>query len=417
MTTKTTDFRWVNYSTQVGFAGQAAIDSPFAPPVGGSYTSSENTFTGVENRNWRSQVRHGSNATTVASGETYQRFGLPPQYYCFGYVGSSTSAANARRQSLCTGQIPILGASLGSNEEVAAINNARIDFSKHVGHIYTSFQGGVFLGELRETLHMIRRPAQSLRKRVGEYLADVQKNARRLKRLPKPAREKWVSNTYLEYSFGWAPLLSDLDDARKYLQRRQDILFKEIKTTKGVASVRALRDETLQSTTVGPATLIRSRRYVDTYTCVYAGGVASTATGRTLVNASAMGLSARNFVPTLWELIPWSFVIDYFSNIGDVIEAWSNQRINLAWGRETIVRERRADFINQRGVNSLTKEVEAIFIPSSQVMLSKRFNRSPISSPPLPSVSFEIPGFGIKWVNLAALTAARRNLNKLRLWD
>lgn len=38
-------------------------------------------------------------------------------------------------------------------------------------------------------------------------------------------------------------------------------------------------------------------------------------------NLDLFGFSAKEFVPTLWELLPWSFLVDYFTNVGDILDA------------------------------------------------------------------------------------------------
>lgn len=417
MTTKTSTLAWPNYGASAQLAGQAAVDGNYTGPRLTSHLVRDNVFNGVENRNWKRQVRAGANATTPASGSKYQRFGLGPQYYCFGYVNSVIpTPANARRSSLWPFNLPLNSAQVGSPQETTNINAARTKFSKSVEKAMTQFSGGVFLAELRETLHMIRRPGQSLFKEIGQYLGAVQKNARRLKRQPKYKREQWLSNTWLEYSFGWAPLLNDLDDARNYLQKRQDALYQELVPVKGGSTVDVLRTETAQGFASGPASLSCRERVVDTYMCFYAGAVSSRALSQNLISASALGLSPRSFVPTLWEVIPWSFVIDYFTNVGDVLTGWSNQSCTLAWGRETLIRQRKADYIDQRGTNTLLKVIDSHLIPSSQFAIGRSFVRSPLTEPPLPSFQFEIPGIGVKWINLGALANTRRSIGAFRLW-
>jgi hypothetical protein len=421
MATKTTAQYYENYAAvNTSLFGNAAKTGSYTRPKITSVIVQNDTFSGDSLPRYRSIIEAGANATTSASGFKYRRTGIVPQQYVFGYnhpskVPSSACRGSGSVQSSVIGFDPPPS---GNPADTLNTNKARSKFSGAVERTYTQFQGGVFLGELRETLHMIRKPAQALRKAVGSYLDTIQKNGRSLKRKPRADRSKWISGTYLEYAFGWAPLLSDLDDARSYLSRRRTALSKElIRVSASSHSPRVLLSVGSASGGIGLTQISYQIRDIGTYDCVLSGAVSSTALGQGMINASAMGLSPRHFAPTLWELLPWSFVIDYFSNVGDVIQGWSNQALTLAWGRETRRRTLTREFFNFKFDTSLLIVEEDIRVPGNMRMDATAFSRSPINSPPVPGLYYEIPGFGIKWLNMGALAAARTNIRNLRLWD
>jgi len=252
-----------------------------------------------------------------------------------------------------------------------------------------------------------------LRKGLASYL-DALKKGRR----GSPAqRRKFAADTWLEYAFGWAPLLNDLDEARKYLAKRRLQLDMEFVSFKAVASKANDNGHAYDQYLGGSAGLsvpIRWYRH-NRRECivVYRGAVSSKTIGTPLINASSMGLSARSFAPTLWELLPWSFLIDYFTNIGDVITSWSNLTTALAWGCRTEIKrsETKAATFGQPNGKALWQLVyEEQFVPGKYKSELKLVNRQSISSIGPPSIQFELPGFGLKWLNLAALVASGKRL-------
>lgn len=421
MVTKVTKNVWPRWSQSESLSGANARTSSFKGPAIVGYDQIDDSVTGVENRNWKTQIREARNATTPSNGVRCSRYGIGPQYYLFGYSDPvQTSDVFCRRGSytLTSSNLGFSPPNGSSNVRASCINEARTNFSKALERALTQFAGGTFLGELKETLHMIRRPGQALRRRVGDYLDEVLKKGPSKKRLPRNRRQAWLSNTWLEHSFGWVPLLNDLDDARKYLDRRANSLIREVVRISGRSGPsRELVSETNHS--AGSAFLLLTGRVrtIDEFIVVLSGAVRSDAYGGGLINASAMGLHPRSFIPTLWEVLPWSFVADYFSNIGDVISGWSNQNAQLAWGRETVIETRTREYSDQRGIPSLAQIRSEIFISGDARMTYRKFYRNGISSAPVPAVSFEIPGFGLKWLNLAALARSRQSIRAIRLGD
>lgn len=411
MPTKTNAKR---YTILYGFhqtSGSAAINGAYTTPATIGTFNGDDTFTGVENRNWRSQVRRAVNATTDASGTVRTFRGVGPTSYVFGYTTSTPQTAAARRATNRWPSNVEWGSTSAVANDLLTQNIARARFAKKAEKIYTQFQGGVFLGELRETLHMIRNPAKSLRNKLGDHLALLKRKQGRLRRLPRERRERVVQSMWLEASFGWLPLLNDLDDARSYLDKRQDALYRQVITVKSGHELAWTLSESAQSGGSGANPLRWSRLIRRKCSHVLAGGVKSTASSKKLIDRSAMGLAPRNFVPTLWELIPWSFAVDYFSNVGDVIQAWSSQSVTLAWGRETQRRESFTDLINQRDdISTLRIVRDHNFIPGDYHAYQKQWSRAKILVPPVPEVMFELPGFGLKWMNLAALASAKRSI-------
>jgi hypothetical protein len=124
------------------------------------------------------------------------------------------------------------------------------------------------------------------------------------------------------------------------------------------------------------------------------------------------GFNLKEFVPTAWELIPYSFLVDYFSNIGEILEASVVNLSNLAYYGRTIRSRRKQAFY---GVPDFDKnntywefEQDLVTVTGSVGKLIATYSKVSRDIPILgiPSLQIELPKFGTKWLNLAALAAS-----------
>lgn len=285
-----------------------------------------------------------------------------------------------------------------------ADNVAKGKFLKQAIEVHRSFMGGVFLGELRETLHMIRNPAKAIRRNVSDYFSELKK-VRKVRNIRR--RKRLLQDSWLEYSFGWLPLFNDIKNASDALNRLSDIQLHRVIGT-GRDSDRIEGTRFLRTTGRGILHYYHRQATETHSTVIYRGAVRSTALNPLRKELTNWGFDPRDFAPTAWELVPYSFLVDYFSNIGDVIEGWSWQNLGLSWCNKTTLQERiqlmaemYPDVPYLSGFSSISGWS---FTPQRTSLSHRTWNRSRYTGSFIPDVTFQIPGIdSTKWINIGAL--------------
>lgn len=232
----------------------------------------------------------------------------------------------------------------GANLALAE-NRARQAYYKKLLETQQKFGGTVFLGELRESVRMLRNPLSSLRDYTGTlpliFRKHLNRNRRMVKRYERKRQlEKAVAGTWLEYSFGIAPLISDAEsfaEALANLHARQLITRfsgtgKELIRTVFPRANGVLYDMSLWKAWPYKYDMID----IEQYRVRYKGAVLSGCISQDGVTSFSsviqnFGLTAGQIVPTAWELFPWSWLIDYFTNVGDVLNARFGTYARPAW--------------------------------------------------------------------------------------
>lgn len=213
------------------------------------------------------------------------------------------------------GDVPAyLGA---SNSRLRGVNPSAADIASANLEAASSLTGsamnlGETLGSARETMSMVAKRAfqvaslfNAIRRGRWDDAADLlgDKVPGSVRSLPANKR---LAQGFLEFQFGWRPLMSDIHDAI-------DVYRSNVVTGQKVSS-RGTRFQQLESNFAKEDfTLeggITSRVY----------GTVSNPNVRTL---NALGLA--NPLLTAWELTPFSFVVDWFLPISDILAYLSSE--------------------------------------------------------------------------------------------
>lgn len=183
-------------------------------------------------------------------------------------------------------------------------------YGKFVGAISEQTQWGVNLAERKQSVDMISKRALQItrfaRKLNRLDLVGAAK-ALGLDRVPRGARKKGkgFGNLFLEYHFGWEPLVKDIGGAIDLLQKPYP---------QGKVKGRGKRTDEWK-------THSSSFGYIEDHAYRYVSNVTIAAkvavSNHNLFLASQMGFV--NPFSVAWELVPFSFVVDWFTNVGQVL--------------------------------------------------------------------------------------------------
>jgi hypothetical protein len=384
---------------------QSQISTSTAP----NNVGSENwwdTKIGSDNPHWREQIRRGSNATTSYSTSVRDCFrlqGHADRTYTDHLGRTSFRGWSGHPRNISWG----LTSPVGLSSSLADLL-ARQQFIASYRKRRTAFQSGVFLGELRQVVEMIRRPASALRDGIDRYHGAVKERLRRSRH-----RRSVIQDTWLEYVFGWKPLIGDIEDACRLATASPMAVFMPIRGIAGsqLEKTTTRTNHTLQSgcrcwfnrTTTGDVTV------------EYKGAIRADTEPPGF--PEQLGLSWSNVLPTVWELVPYSFLFDYFTNIGKVVEGISTGPIRLAWGYQAITKSR----VTTISGGELDMSYMQASIPpggtgqgsADLAGILERFStysRSPVSSVSigLRDFRFRFNTGSSEWLNIAALARLRR---------
>lgn len=358
---------------------------------------------GSPNPSFRAQIKAGKNATTAmtanltnidATPYNAQRTLISPSG-TFHYEGAASSSLFQ------------LGNPIGIDaSRVGRVKNQAIGkFANNVRSAITSFAGPTFLAELRDTVRLLRNPTQGIIDVCQAY-----------KRAAEGQRRLWkgkeldvhVAALWLQYAYALRPLVAEVESALETIRRLNKPEF---------AGVRGSADDewqlhNLQFDDLIGGYLRASRDYrvsVKTGTRIVGAVKRAVAAGPNPVIPSLSDLSGmlqpQEYLAAGVELIPFSFLAGYITNVNEILSATYLTNGNLAWTSMT-----------QRTTALRTVVVNPYYIDppvgwkqgSTQIQSGigqtefKELKRT--ADVPVPGLQFEAPSLG-QLFNTAALAA------------
>lgn len=289
------------------------------------------TASGAKNPKHKAQIRNCQDAGTPYTATKHRaiymtgsmtRFAkvkctLPGRKDYFYVVGGSGSRV-----------FPVFGIVPGPS--VRAKNEAKTSFVKKANETSHKLMGGTYIKEWKETIGGIISPFKGAQALVRHYLSSLKKSSRSIR--SRKEADKVVSSSWLEFQFGLSPLLGDIEAAAQALAALKLAAPKTTVPIRGYGMDNSFVEYPTTASNFGLVTR-QSKKYFYETSYQYTGRIKNSieAPGTPTHLLELLGLNIRSFVPTIWELIPFSFVVDYFTNVGDMINGAFYATDRVVW--------------------------------------------------------------------------------------
>jgi hypothetical protein len=381
--------------TVTGFSMTASWDkfSPYSESKSNSVFSYTKTRSGAKVPNFRGLLAAGRDASSTFSCSDAKHNRNKAYAYAVKRITPPTALPYDR------GNIVIREPQPDFNWAPQVIGNARTVALKRlynrIDDAIGRFQAGVALGEMRETKRMLGSRAALLGDSVSDSLKRLSKEARYLRyvrRLPGARIAARISDLWLEYSFGWRPLIGDVTSLHNSFVKQYDICRIRVSASatesKTVPTVKQVDGFDLTETTTE-----RTVQYLSSFRFAYGLRQPSSA-------LSKWGSTPLDGLSMAWELIPWSFLIDYFVDIGTFIRSFQYSNLQVIYGSEAST-NKAIQIVNVR-TRAINGAVLFSSIPGSGEFERWSYSRSP---------SYQVPVFIPSFKLLEGLTVGDRILN------
>jgi len=376
----------------------------------GSVLLGTNVFNGSTNPKWRDQIRNGQNATTNANGTLYY---FENEWLDHKASGDSTLPPPQDRHvsEAFSGFLTLSfsGTNPISSDDLTAVTNRAISkFLAAIDSVQSSIEAGQDFGEYKESLRGLVSPLDSLKKHTLGYFDSLKK----VKKFRGPSLRKAIADTYLEWTFGWKPLVSDIADAYVGLTSNSHPITAPVEAG---ASVDYTANEQFWNVAGElPSTF-----------CSYSGKIRATAKYQVRFKGSVrtgardngqfglgkvLQVDLPHFIPTVWDLLPYSFIVDYFANVGDIIRAASFIESDLIWCCRTDRTVEKNSFVLSQTAQDLGPWFKGSYSAATcnPKVMRVKFTRTPF--PPrglVPVLQFHLPHSVKPWENIGAILASR----------
>jgi len=371
---------------------------------------SQNTLAGFKNPKWRDQVRNNMPATTHCDGVAYT---FDPVFLTAEYSYYSKATPSVESFGEWFGHhpmnLPVLQSTPAS--VVTEVHNRCIrKFISACEATRSSVEAGQDFGEWKQTIESMIRPMSSARKTIVDHYERLSKASRRYRAWDVPSRTKALADSYLEWTFGFKPLAIDIAQGYEGLRTRFRHMTNIVPVSAGATATHTGSNTFF---TVGGQSLnvTGTKKSVSKYQERMKGGyrVGLQPDGSLLPVDVLQIRTLDDFKITAWDLLPYSFLIDYFTNIGDIIHASTAVSANVVWGNSTS-RRQTIDTYQYKAIPQFIGSPATTVITSNicrsgdSISSVTSFTRDVLTPAQLiPEFRFSLPTSAKPWINIAAL--------------
>ena len=268
-----------------------------------------------------------------------------------------------------------------------------------------TWRGGNFIAEFAETVRSLAHPLKTLYNHTWSFAGQCKSLGKYYKRDPV-SYGKALGGAWLTYAFGAVPLAQDAADACAACNKLSDSLNGDSLPLKASGLFRTQPTVETKQLGIGVGGYGYSPNRVLTKQFVssvrYKGAVYARppGIGQVLDN---FGVNLLDIVPAVWEAIPWSFLVDYFVNVQEILDSAKLAFADVAWLNSTVRNSNTVNSKNYAAPAHPAKFTES-YTPGWAARV--RVTRTPLHSIPYPGFRFRIPGIeSAKWCNVTALAA------------
>lgn len=256
----------------------------------------------------------------------------PPHPQCV-LIHGSTARMNLAR--------PVLSLAPSPSESAKVDSYAAQKFREACEEKLVTFGGPTFLGELRETIQFLTRPFPAIIRASKRFYLKMLRIYRRIpaRRRNRPGNKRKIAETlqdgWLSWKLAVSPLIGDIESAAEVIANYDKTVTLQVRAAqKGEFNPTQGADNPLGCTMLWDSHT--------EYRCSITGALKASIVPPAGTPARCMQMLQmdyrgliENFIPTVYQLIPMSFLLDYVSNAGAVLQSMCVAQPQLAWSSTT----------------------------------------------------------------------------------
>lgn len=292
------------------------------------------TKSGISNPDWETEVQKRLNASTA-----YTRTYFKPEQE--GYFDISAKKLNSKDWTRTWGYVASMGPLAGGWSWDDSVTRD-IAVSKIKRKIQSDKDDFAVLTNLVQDVYEFQRTIHGTLDALHNLLLDFLHIIGRRRRGGTRGVLRSIADLYLGYVFGINPSIQDAIALGKSIQ---SFIDRKDHTKRFQASHYSDASKG-QNTTFNPIhgiSLTLNEEIHRRYSCKYISGHKfDLLSGNNYGLIDHFHLMPWDFIPMLWELLPWSWVIDYVVNIGPFLDDWFQSDIDSSYYDVQCIQERRS---------------------------------------------------------------------------